>query len=459
MNPIDTDVLRDLLSRSDYRGLAAFCSESHPATAADALAELSPEEALNVFRHLEDQHRADIFSHMDLDLQVEFISLFERWEVARLLTDMPPDDRADLFKNLPEDRWEEILPAMAQAEREDIRRLMAYEEGTVGAVMTSDYAALSPDLTASEAIERLRAVAPDRETIYSAYVVDSNRRLLGYVSLKDLIVARRDRLVSDLMHTEIISARVGDDQEDAARKIQKYDLIALPVVDDTDSLVGIVTHDDALDIITQEHTEDMEKFMAIAGSHEASAYMKTGTFRHFRNRAGWVIILAVLGMVSGLIMQRAENLLLQFTMLVAFIPMLAAAGGNAGSQTASLIIRALALKEVDGRRLPGTLFKELRVAVLLGAVLGVLAFGRVVLFYGDNSLPEGVSIRRLGLAIATALSVQVVTSALIGAALPLLASRLRLDPAVMASPALTTIVDITGLVIYFGAISLMLGVR
>jgi magnesium transporter len=208
---------------------------------------------------------------------------------------MSADDRVDLLKNIPEDRRQAIMPALAKAEREDIRRLSAHKEGTAGSVMTSDYATISPLFTVSQAIDRLRLEAPDKETIYYAYVVDENRKLTGFVSLKDLILARPNALVSNIMHREVISVHVAEDQESAARLIQKYDLIALPVINGGDVLVGIITHDDAIDIITQEHTEDMEKFMAIGGSHEGAVYMKTSVWGHFRNRAPWVVALAILG--------------------------------------------------------------------------------------------------------------------------------------------------------------------
>ncbi len=457
MKPVNIQVIREFADSEDYELIASHFSDSHPATIAEVLGNLDPEEALDVLRHLERELRADVFTHMDEELQVEVIDRMGRVEVARLMTDMPPDDRADLYKNLPEERREEILPAMAQAEREDIRRLTAYAEGTAGAVMTSDYAALRPDLTAYQAIERLREIAPDRETIYSAYVVDENRRLLGYVSLKDLIVARRNLTVREIMHHDTIVAGVDDDQEDAARKIQKYDLIALPVVDSSDALVGIITHDDALDIITQEHTEDMEKFMAIAGSHEASSYMKTGPMAHFRNRVFWVSGLAVLGLISGFVIQSFEGLLLQFAILAAFIPMLTDTGGNTGSQAATLVVRALALKEVSHRDIGRILWKELKVSVLLGLLLAVLAYARVIFLGAGASIPDGYTLHRIGAAIGIALGLQVVSSTLAGAVLPLGASRLKLDPAVVASPALTSVVDITGVVIYFGVVKMMLG--
>jgi len=456
-NPLLVPELRELLAAEDHTTLRDFCQETHPAAVAELIAALSHEEAWAVLRHAEPVLRAEIFSHLDEETQVEMVASLSRGEVARLLADMPPDDRADLFKRLPEDRREAVLPAMAHAEREDIRRLAAYQEGTAGAVMTSDYATLDPGLTASQAIERLRDVAPDRETIYYAYVIDERRRLLGFVSLKDLIVARRDAKVADIMHSEVVYARVDDDQEDAARTIRKYDLIALPVLDSADVLVGIITHDDAIDIIIQEHTEDMEKFMAIAGSHEDAVYMRTGVWGHFKNRALWVVGLAVLGLVSGFIVQSFEGLLLQFAVLAAFMPMLADTGGNTGSQSATLVVRALALREVGPRDILRILAKEVRVAMLLALLLGTIAFARVLVFGGGSSIPDGVSLNTIGLAIAIALGLQVITSTLIGALLPLGAARMKWDPAVVASPALTTIVDITGLLIYFTTAKVLLG--
>jgi len=455
-NPLLNPELRELLAQGDAAALRDFCQEEHPATVAEMLSGLDGAEAWAVLRHADAVRRAEVFSHMGEDLQADIIGVLRREEIAGLLSDMPPDDRADLFKRMPEQLRESVLPALAQAEREDIRRLASYREGTAGAAMTSDYATLAPGMTAAQAVEHLREVAPDKETIYYAYVVDDHRRLIGFVSLKDLIVARRDATVSDLMHGEVISARVDDDQEEVARKIQKFDLLAVPVVNETGALVGIITHDDAIDIITQEHTEDMEKLMAIAGRHEAGVYLKTPSWEHFRNRAGWLVVLAVLGMVSGYIVQSFEGLLMQFTILAAFMPMLADTGGNTGSQSATLVVRALALKEISPGDLVRVLFKELKVSLMLGLLLAVLAFGRVMVF--DGARGAGSSPVLLGVAIAVALGLQVVTATLIGGLLPMIAARLKLDPAIVASPALTTVVDITGLLIFFTTARLLLGI-
>ncbi|OQC66664.1 MAG: Magnesium transporter MgtE [candidate division Hyd24-12 bacterium ADurb.Bin004] len=288
--------------------------------------------------------------------------------------------------------------------------------------------------------------------------MDDRRKLLGFVSLKDLIIARREARVSDIMHGEVIFSRVEDDQEDAARKIQKYDLIALPVLDGDDALVGIITYDDAIDVITQEHTEDMEKFMAIAGSHEAGVYLKTSAWVHFKNRAYWIVGLAALGLVSGVIIHRFEATLMKLLILALYMPMLADTGGNTGSQSATVVVRALALGEITPRDVARVLFKEFKISVLLAVILGVISWGKVMFLSQGAEIPAGFSLARIGGAIAIALGLQVVTATLIGALLPLGAARMKWDPAVVASPALTTIVDITGLLIYFTTARLLLGV-
>jgi magnesium transporter len=457
-NPLVVPELRDLIAAGDTRTLREFCEAGQPAVVADLISALSSVEVWEVLRHADPPLRAEILSHLDENLQVEVVATLRRDDIARLLADMPPDDRADLFKRMPDEEREAVLPALAQAEREDIRRLAAYQEGTAGAVMTSDYATLGPHLTASQAFERLREVAPDKETIYLAYVVDEQRKLLGFVSLKDLIVARREARVGDIMHRDVIYARVDEDQEDAARKIQKYDLIALPVVDVGDALVGIITHDDAIDIITQEHTEDIEKLMAIAGSHEAGVYFRTSPWVHFRNRVYWVVGLAVLGLVSGIIIHSFEATLMQLLILALYMPMVADTGGNTGSQSATVVVRALALREIAPKDALRVLLKESQVAILLAAVLGVLSWGKVMFLSAGTDIPAGFSLNKIGGVIGVALGLQVVTSTLIGALLPLGAARMKLDPAVVASPAVTTFVDITGLLLYFTTAKLLLGI-
>lgn len=430
-------------------------SES-PAIIAELVSEVPSDELWEVLKKADPQARAGIFSYLPKETQVEVAQLLGRSELASLLSQMPPDDRVDLLQDLPEEKAEAILPGLAQAEREDIRKLSSFPEGSAGAVMTSDYATLSPDLTAEQALIKLRREAPNKETIYCAYVIDQGRRLLGLISLKDLILARPAAKVEDIMQREVISANALDDQEEAARKIQKYDLIALPVINGGDALVGIITHDDALDIITQEHTEDLEKFMAIGGAHESEVYRRTSAWGHFKNRVIWVIGLAMLGLVSGSIIHSFESTLMSLMILALYVPMITDSGGNTGSQAATVVVRALALKELATRDILHVLWKELRVAIMLACVLGVLSWGKVLFLSHGSELPLGFSLQTVSIVIALALALQVITATLIGAMLPLMAAKLRLDPAVVASPALTTLVDISGLLIYFTTARLLL---
>jgi len=453
---ITIDQIRDWIATQDRERIIDFCAEAHPGSVAELLDELDLEEILVALSYMAIPVRAEVFSHLDDRLQVEIARSTPRTELAKLVAELPPDERVDLLKRMPDEEREAILPAIAQAEREDIRRLAAYAEGTAGAAMTSEYATISPDLTAGEAINKLRREAPNKETIYYAYVVDRTRCLLGFVSLKDLILAHPETRIELLMHRDVISVRVDESQEEAAQKIQKYDFIALPVVDANEVLVGIITYDDALDILNEEFTEDIEKLMAITGGHEGRVYLKSSVWEHFRHRSGWVLALALLGLVSGFIVHRFEGLLLQFSILATFMPMLVDTGGNTGSQSATLVVRALALREVAPRDALRILLKELQISLLLAALLAGIAFGRVYLF-GDSGLPPGVPLSMVGVAVSTALAIQVVFSTLIGAFLPLIAAKMRVDPAVVASPALTTIVDITGLMIFFTTAKLILG--
>ncbi|GAB4128007.1 magnesium transporter [Thermopirellula anaerolimosa] len=457
LNPLLVPELRDYLRTNDVEGIREFCRFCHPASIAEFISPLAPEEIWKILSLADPEIRPEIFAHLDPEVQMKVTDVIPRQELASLITDLPPDDRVDLIKRMPEERREMLMRLLAHAEREDIRRLSSYEEGTAGAVMTSDYAALPPNITVAEAIQKLRLEAPDKETIYYAYVVDANRRLLGFVSLKDLILALSHQTVSDIMHRDAIFCRVTDDQEEAARIIQKYDLLALPVVNEQGQLVGIITHDDAMDIITQEQTEDIEKLMAIGGAHLAGAYLRTSVWSHFKNRAVWIVALAALGLVSGMIIHRFEDTLTHMLILALYMPMVADTGGNTGSQSATVVVRALALREINLRDTLRVLWKEFRIAILLALVLGVLSWAKVMFLSQGAEIPPGYSLGGIAFCIAFALSLQVVSSALVGSGLPLLATVFKFDPAVVASPALTTIVDITGLFIYFNTARWILG--
>ena len=453
-NPLLAPDLEELIAEGDGEALRQFCTGCHPASVGEFLSALSPENIRKVLLLLDPAVRAEIFSNLDDSVQEDTVDVLSRDELASLLTEMPPDDRVHLFRRLPERRQEHVMPAIASVEREEIRRLIAYEEGTAGSFMTSDYATVPPDLTVVEAVNHLRRVAPDKETIYYAYVLDAERRLVGSVSLRDLIVAPRQSKVRDLMQTEVVSVRADEDREEAVRLIRQYDLIALPVVNEDNVLVGIVTYDDAMDVQEQENTEDVEKMASISGAHEgSSAYLSAAPWELFRSRVGWIVAFSLVELISGSIILRYESELARYALLAAFIPMLTEAGGNTGCQSAAMVVRGLATGECEPADFWRIVRKELCTAILLGLTLGLVAFGRAVLCGGDETLR---ALARIALTIALAIGAQVVSATVLGAVLPLTASRLRLDPAVVSNPMLATLVDVTGLLIYFAIAKAML---
>lgn len=458
VNPIIIPELRELISANDTEAIRKFSQNIHPALAAELIEGLENTEIWHILHMLDISLRADIFTCFSLDKQVELVTGQAKQDMARLLEEMPPDDRADLVNKMDSKVREEILPLVVKAEREDIRRLASYEEGIAGAVMNTDYAVLKTDMNTPQAIEQLRLQAPGKETIYYSYVIDEAQKLIGFVSLKDIIMAKPWQSIKDIMHIDIIKANVNDDQEVVARLIEKYDLIAIPIVDDNGSLVGIVTHDDALDIIRQEQVEDMEKLMGITGRHEIGDYLTTPSLKHFSKRVYWIVALAILGLLSGTIIHSFEATLMNLMILALYMPMLTDTGGNTGSQAATVVIQAIVLGQLRTRDFFKVLFKELKVSFMLALVLGILSFGKVIFLSRSVEIPLGFSLYGIATAIGIALSIQVITSTLIGAALPIIAVKFKQDPAVVASPALTTIVDITGLLIYFMTAKLLLGI-
>lgn len=442
-NPLLVPELREMLAAGDSKSLRFLCESGHPAIVAEFISALSSHDAWAVLRHASTPLRSEIFSHLDGDVQVEIVESLRREEVALLLGDMSPDDRVDLFKQLPEKLRESVLPALARAERDDIRRLSAYREGTAGAVMTSDYATLSPELTAFQAIECLRKEAPDKETIYYAYVVDEGRKLLGFVSLKSLIVAGRDTRVGDIMHPEVIFARVDDDQEEVAREMQKYDLIALPVLNGGEVIVGIVTFDDIEDILEAEATEDFHGMGAI--SHKAppglgSINMRdAGILLLVRKRLPWLLVLVFMNVFSGAGIAYFEDTIQAVVALVFFLPLLVDSGGNAGSQAATLMVRALATGRAKLSDWFLLLGKEVFVAGFLGLGMG-LAVSLVGVFRAG---PE------IALVVSITMVCTVLFGSLVGLSLPFLLSKLRMDPATASAPLITSIADIGGILIYF----------
>ena len=429
--------LRALLAAGDEAALRDLCLRGQPAVVAEALSEFDPEEIRQVLSLVELPQRADIFSYFELELQAELVPIIQREEVAHLLEEMPHDRRVDLVQALEEELRDDILPLVARAERADIRRLASYPEDTAGALMTTDYAALPPEVTVREALEQLRLQAPDRETIYSIYVIDEQRTLTGFVSLEDLILARPDRLVREVMHADVISVRADQDREEVADVIGHYDLLAAPVVNGEGVLVGIITVDDIVEVLEEEATEDIYTYGA-AGEH--LDYLSASPLALARQRFTWLMVLVVAAFLSGFVLEHFSEVLTTVVPLAFFIPLLCGSGGNAGTQTTTVIIRGLATGELSLGDAFRVTRKETVVGLLVGLAMGVLAGGRAWFVNGDL---------RLCLTVGLAMVAAVVAAKSIGGLLPMALKRLGFDPALMSAPLITTILDSLTLTIYF----------
>lgn len=394
-------------------------------------------EAQLVWRLLERlPKRAEIFSYLEPEQQVVLSRHFPHATLAKLVGEMPADERTDMFKRLDQEQRDALLPVLAHAERENIRKLSAYKEGTAGALMTSDYAMLKQDMTAAEAINSLRQEAPDAETIYHAYVTDEERTLIGVVSLRELILAHPAKLIKDLMVSDLVSAHVEDNQENIAKRIARYDLIALPITDHNGHLVGIVTHDDAMDVASEEATDDFHKS---AGVTTSLGNMKQASISLlYRKRVFWLVLLVFGNLFSGAGIAHFEDIIAANLVLVFFLPLLVDSGGNAGSQSATLMVRALATGEVVMKDWFFLLGREALVALALG---GTMAAAVSVLGYirGDEMV---------ALVLALSMVTIVLIGCVIGMSLPFVLNKMGFDPASASAPLITSVCDATGVVIY-----------
>ena len=447
-NPLLVPDLRELIAAGEISVLRDFFDDHHPGQVAEMIDDLGPGEGDAAFNLLTPRRRAEVLSYLDSEQQIRAVDAMDPVDAAALLHLMSHDERADLVNRLDEERVDEILPHLAQAERDDIRRLASYEPGTAGAVMTTDYVTLPRDINVRQALEHLRHEAPDRETIYYSYVVDQQRHLIGFVSLKRLILARPSAKIEEIMQRDVIVARVDEDQENVARQIAKYDLIAIPVVDAQNMLLGIITHDDALDILRREQTEDILAFGGVSKDAEADdePYWQGRISESVRRRIGWLMMLFIAGTITQFVIQmfewvQGEKQLKGIIQLDAFIPLLIGTGGNAGSQTVGTIIRGLALGDIQLKDAGRVVGREFLTGLLLGILMGLLGFIFVWLVLQKGVPFAGV----IGLAVLGIC----VWANLIGAMVPLLARRLNIDPAMVSAPLISTLVDATGLCIFY----------
>ena len=439
--------LLQLLETKQYTKLRQALAEMNHADVAALLEELEEEPLLRVFRILPKDLAADVFSYMESDVQKTIIAALSEKETAQIVNNLMADDATDLLEEMPANVVTKILENASPDTRRDINHLLRYPEDSAGSIMTVEYVDLKENFTVEQAIEHIRKVGLDSETINVCYVLDGQRHLLGTVALRYLLLSDPEERIGNIMHEHVIALGTLMDQEEVASQFKKYDFTTMPVVDNENRLVGIITVDDIVDIMEEEATEDMEKMAAIVPSDKP--YMKTTIFETFKKRIPWLLLLMVSATFTGAILTSFEDALSACAVLIAYIPMLMDTGGNAGGQASVTVIRGLSLGEIEYRDVPRVVFKEIRVAILCGVSLAAANF--VKLLFLD----------RVGVMVAFVICITLVAAVfmamLVGCLLPIGAKKLGFDPAVMASPFITTIVDALSLLIYCAVASVMLG--
>ncbi len=441
------DTLEILLEQKKYNAIKTVLSTMNPSDIAALLEDVPPGELLLLFRLLPKELAADTFVEMDSEAQKALVQGFSDTELKSIVDDLYVDDAVDLVEEMPANLVKRILSQAEPDTRRLINEMLKYPDDSAGSLMTTEYVDLNPGMTAGEAIGHIRATGVDKETVNLCYVVDDKRKLLGVVSLRSIILAKPDMPVSELMEQNVVSVTTHEDQELVAQTFAKYNFTALPVVDSEDRLVGIVTVDDAIDVMQEEASEDISKMAAVTPT--GKPYLRLSVFDLWRSRIPWLLILMISATFTGMIITHFENALATYVVLTAFIPMLMDTGGNSGSQSTVTIIRSLSLGEIGTKDTMKILWKEIRVAVLCGLTLAIVNFGKLMLF-------DRVGFK-VSLVVCITLVFDVLASKIVGALLPLGAEKVGLDPAVLASPVLTTIVDAVALLIYFTAATYILG--
>ena len=444
--------MNELFEAKSYKKMRELIEDTPEADTAEYMQTLEAKNALIVMKIMPKDLAADVFSYMESDFQEEIVGLASDEEIKKLIEELSTDDAVDMLEEMPANLVQKVLRNATANTRAEINRFLNYPEDSVGSIMTSEYTSLKANMTVGEAIEYIRKVSYHKETVYTCYVLGARRTLEGVLELSDILGCRDDEeLVENLMETNVIKVETHDDREEAVRLTQKYDLFSLPVVDSENRIVGIVTVDDAMDVIEEEATRDIEQMAAIVPTE--TPYLKTSTLSHVKARFPWLFVLMLAGMLNGVILGKYEMAISALPLLVTFMPMLTGTGGNSGSQTTATVIRAMTLDEISLKDSFRVMWKEIRVALTIGVIFGVLNFARIYFFTSD---PDRVGV---GLVLGLAMIFTIFMAKTLGAFLPLLAKSLKLDPAVVASPMITTIVDVVSLMFYFNLAIVILGHR
>lgn len=431
--------LNELLENKDMKSLQRKLGEVHEADAGNFINELNPKDAAIVFRLVSKNKAADIFSYLDLDAQEKLIEGFTDQEVSQVVSELASDDAIEMLEDLPANAVSRVLKVVKPERRELLNKYLRYPEDSAGRLMNADYLKLNKHQTVKQVLDFLRTTAEDTQTLDTFYVTDDTRILEGTITLRSLILCDEETTIGEIMDKEFHYVYTDRDQEEVVHIFKDYDLLTLPVVDHEMRLLGFITIDDALDAMEEETTEDFERMAGMSPSEKP--YLKTSIFSHAKSRVSWLMILMISGIINGVILGRFEDAFIAMPILVTFIPMLTDTGGNAGSQSSTMVIRGMALNEVKMKNIWAVIWKELRISFLVGVVLAFTNFLRIYIMHPEKLM--------VAIVVSIAMLFIVILAKLLGSILPLLAQFLNLDPAVMAAPLITTVVDAVGLITYF----------
>ena len=438
---MDKKLVLEWMQNNNLKELHEYLKKQNVVDIAEFLKELDDSTLAIFFRILEKEEAANVFSYLENDERNRLIKTFNNTEIVNVINELYSDDAIDFLSDMPANLVTQLLDKVDDEVRQDINHLLKYKDGTAGSIMTVEFIEFTKEMSVADALAKIKRVGIDSETVYTCYVVE-NRKLIGIVSAKSLMLSDSDVLIKDIMKTEFIYAYTSDDKEDIAKKMRKYGLIALPVLDVEDCIVGIVTFDDAIDVLTEETTEDMQKMAAIVANDKP--YLTTSVWEHARSRIVWLLILMFSATLTGSIISNYEHAFEVMPVLVSFIPMLMDTGGNCGSQSSTLIIRGLAIDEIKFSDFFKVVFKEFRISIVVGIMLGIANGIRIVLLNHDVYLAFVVS---------ASIVVTVMISKFVGCVLPIIAKKFKMDPAIMAAPLITTIVDTLAIMVYFSIAS------
>lgn len=440
------DKIQDLLKEKKFFELKKYLENIEPEDIAIILNEVSEEECVIIYRLLNKDVASDVFVELDSDIQEKLIGFFTDKELKEVLDEIFLDDTADIIEEMPANVVKRILKNIDKNDRKIVNELLKYPEDSAGSIMTPEFIDFKEDMTIKDAFDKIRRVGEDKENIYTGYVLTKTRKILGKVDVEDMILANDDDNITEIMKKDIIVVNTYDDQEEVVKKLEKYDEFVLPVVDTEERLVGIITVDDAIDVMQEETEEDFEVMAAVTPSDES--YFKTSVLTHAKNRFVWLLLLMISSTLSGAIINHYESAFAALPILVAFLPMIMDTGGNCGSQASTLIIRGLATDEIKMKDIFKVIWKELRVALIVGVILAIVNGIRIYIQY-----------RQLNVAFIVSLTLicTVVLSKLIGCTFPIVAKKIKLDPAIMAAPLISTIVDSTSVFIFFNIALLIIG--